>query len=382
MNNLKIIIICTAVALVLLCSCNTGSGTAAFSGGDTLQLKHSELLTIVKHDSFTVVTISDPWNKGKALHTYILVSDTLAGLADRMKAHRTTNETVVRTPLRHAVVTTSVHCGLLVSLGKGGSIGGVCDIEYINQPWIRQQCAKGAIADCGNSTAPTLEKIIAAKADAVLISPFQNSGGYGRLAEWDSPVIEMADYMETSALGRAEWMKFYGMLFGAENKADSLFDAVEQSYNELKTMAKKSRTRKSVIIDKVEGSVWYVPGGHSTIGGIIADANAGYAFADDQNSGSLQLTFETVLEKAGNADVWMYRYGGRQATLETLLAENRGYAEFKAFKDKAVYGCNTTTTTFYEDTPFRPDLLLRDFIIITHPDLTNLGAPKYFTKLK
>ena len=118
------------------------------------------------------------------------------------------------------------------------------------------------------------------------------------------------------------------------------------------------------------------------MGGIIADANAGYAFADDQNSGSLQLTFETVLEKAGNADVWMYRYGGRQATLETLLAENRGYAEFKAFKDKAVYGCNTTTTTFYEDTPFRPDLLLRDFIIITHPDLTNLGAPKYFTKLK
>lgn len=383
MNNLKIIIINAAVALTLLCSCNAGSGTAAFSGGDTLHLKYASLLNIVRHDSFTVVTISDPWNKGKALHTYALVSDTLAELADRMKARLTANATVVRTPLRHAVVTTSVHCGLLVTLGKGGSIGGVCDLGYINQPWIRQQCAKGEIADCGNSTAPTLEKIIAAKADAVLISPFQNSGGYGRLAEWDSPVIEMADYMETSALGRAEWMKFYGMLFGAESEADSLFDAVEKGYNELKATARKSRTRKSVIMDKVEGSVWYVPGGRSTIGRIIADANAGYAFADDKSSGSLQLTFETVLAKAGNADVWMYRYGGRQqATLGMLLAENKGYAEFKAFKDKAVYGCNTTTTTFYEDTPFRPDLLLRDFIIITHPDLSSLGEPKYFTNLK
>lgn len=381
MNNLKIIITCAAVALVLLCSCNAGGGTAAFSGGDTVRLKYAELLTIVKHDSFTVVTIGDPWNKGKTLHTYVLVGEKQAGggMASRFPA----SATVVRTPLRRAVVTTSVHCGLLVGLGKGDAIKGVCDLRYINQPWIKRQYDCGKIADCGNSTAPTLEKIIEIDADAVLISPFQNSGGYGRLDEWGCPIIELADYMETSALGRAEWMKFYGMLFGAEGRADSLFAAVEKNYDALKETAKKSHTRKSVIIDKVEGSVWYVPGGRSTIGGIIADANAGYAFASDKSSGSLQLTFETVLAKAGGSDVWMYRYSGAHpATYTSLLAENNGYAEFKAFKDKAVYGCNTTTTTFYEDTPFRPDWLLRDFIIITHPDLSSLGKPKYFEPLK
>ena len=263
------------------------------------------------------------------------------------------------------------------------AIRGTCDLNYINIPWIKQQHSIGKIADCGNSTTPTLEKIIAIDADAVLISPFQNSGGYGRLDEWGNPIIEMADYMETSPLGRAEWMKFYGLLFGAEKEADSLFNKVEKNYNDLKAIAGKSSTRLSMIIDKVEGPVWYVPGGRSTIGQMIADANAGYAFSDDKSSGSLQLTFETILAKAGNADVWLYRYSPpATASYASLLSEHHGYAQFKAFKERNVYACNTLATTFYEDTPFRPDMLLRDFIIITHPDLKNLGEPKYFTKLR
>ena len=178
-------------------------------------------------------------------------------------------------------------------------------------------------------------------------------------------------------------MKFYGLLFGAEKEADSLFNKVEKNYNDLKAIAGKSSTRLSMIIDKVEGPVWYVPGGRSTIGQMIADANAGYAFSDDKSSGSLQLTFETILAKAGNADVWLYRYSPpATASYASLLSEHHGYAQFRAFKERNVYACNTLATTFYEDTPFRPDMLLRDFIIITHPDLRNLGEPKYFTKLR
>ena len=380
MNSLKIIIN-AAVALVLLCSCNAGGATAAFSGGDTVNLEHAQLLHIIKHKGYTVVTIDDPWNKGKTLHTYILVPDGMKSPVEKDDIGG--NTTLVNIPLKRAVITTSVHCGLVMNLGKDDAIRGTCDLNYINIPWIKQQHSIGKIADCGNSTTPTLEKIISINADAVLISPFQNSGGYGRLDEWGNPIIEMADYMETSPLGRAEWMKFYGLLFGAEKEADSLFNKVEKNYNDLKAIAGKSSTRLSMIIDKVEGPVWYVPGGRSTIGQMIADANAGYAFSDDKSSGSLQLTFETILAKAGNADVWLYRYSPpATASYASLLSEHHGYAQFKAFKERNVYACNTLATTFYEDTPFRPDMLLRDFIIITHPDLKNLGKPKYFTKLR
>lgn len=362
--------------LTALCSCRGGS-TDSGSEGDTVKLKYAELLQITKHSDYTVVKLNDPWNKGKTLHKYILVP------SEKDLPGNIPDGTIVRTPIKKAVITTSVHCKLIMSFGKENCIKGVCDLRYINLPWIKEQCEKGLIADCGNGITPTLEKIIDIDADAIIISPFQNSGGYGRLNEWKRPIIEAADYMETSALGRAEWMKFYGLLFGAEKQADSIFQQIEKNYSLLKKKAHSSRRGKSVILDKVSGSAWYVPGGKSTIGRIIADANAGYPFSYDDNSGSLALPFETILEKAGNADVWLIRYNSPEnATLQSLLSENQGYSQFKSFKNKDVYGCNTYSSTFYEDTPFSPDVLLRDLIIITHPEIKSLGQPKYFEKLK
>ncbi|MDO4159500.1 MAG: ABC transporter substrate-binding protein [Prevotellaceae bacterium] len=377
MNRLLSITITSILVLFTLCSCG-GSSTNSFSdSGDTLSLSYAENIQIINYGEYSVVNLSDPWNKGKTLHTYILVPESKQ-LPDNLP-----EGTVVRTPLKRAVVATSVHCGLIIDLQKGSSIKGVCDLKYINLPWIQQQCAKGNIAECGSGLAPTLEKIIDIDADAILISPFQNNGGYGRLEELKKPIIEMADYMETSALGRAEWMKFYGMLFGAEEQANAIFKSVETDYNNLKALALTSKTRKSIVIDKKSGSVWYVPGGHSTIGRIIIDANADYPFADNDNSGSIPLPFESVFEKAGDCDLWMLRYGSPQpATLKSLVSEYQGYSQFKAFKEGEVYGCNTETSTFYEDTPFHPDMLLRDFIIIAHPDLKGLGETKYFKKLK
>lgn len=363
--------------LISMCSCHGNSTNYGSDGGDTIQLKYAEHLKMVSYGNYTVATLSDPWNKGKVLHTYILIPDSTEIPANLPKG------TIVRTPLKRAVITTSVHCGLIISFGKGNNIRGVCDPRYINLPWIQKQLAQGKITDCGSGITPTLEKIIDINADAIIISPFQNSGGYGRLNEWKKPIIEAADYMETSALGRAEWMKFYGLLFGAEKLADSLFSSVERNYNLLKETAMMSKTKKSVVMDKISSSVWYVPGGMSTIGRIIADANAKYPFADNTNSGGVALPFETVLEKAGDADIWMFRYNSPQtATYKSLLSENQGYSQFKAFKNKEVYGCNTNSNTFYEDTPFHPELLLRDFIIITHPELQILGQPRYFEKLK
>lgn len=390
MNKRLSIIPLIAVVLLLLCSCGGGSTTAAVSGGDTVRFKYAERLTVVKYDGYTVATLADPWNKGRTLHSYILIPDTAKagtqtdgkGLAESLRAQTGAAVTVVHTPLKRAVVASSVYCGLLISLEKGDAIRGVCDLKYINQPWIKEQCRLGRIADCGDASTPTLEKIIDINADAILISPFQNSGGYGRLDEWGNPIIETADYMETSALGRAEWMKFYGMLFGVEDKANSMFNDIEKRYNELVKLARTSTVSKSVLVDKIAGPVWYVPGGRSTLGRVIADANAEYPFSTDNNSGSLQLTFETVLTKAGNTDVWLLRYDGKNPlTYPTLLSENQGYSQFKAFKDRQVYGCNTSTSTFYEDTPFNPDLLLRDIIIITHPDLSGLGSTRYFKKV-
>ena len=127
--------------------------------------------------------------------------------------------------------------------------------------------------------------------------PFENSGGYGRVEKLNIPIIECADYMETSALGRAEWMRFYGLLFGEAQKADSLFAEVEKNYNELKALVAPLSYAPSVISELKNGSAWYVPGGKSTSARIYADAGANYVFADDEHSGSVPLPSKPCLTK-------------------------------------------------------------------------------------
>ena len=376
MSNVRRLLL-TCGILALLCACRGGRSAADVSEGDTLAWRYAERISIVRHDGYDVVTLRNPWKEGKVLHRYVLVPRH-AELPDPLP-----EGTLVHTPLQRAAVFTTVHCALLTTLHREASIVAVADLKYIKIPWIQQQVAEGHIVDCGDGLSPMVEKIIDAQADAILLSPFENSGGYGRLEEIGIPLIECAEYMETSPLGRAEWMRFYGMLFGAEQQTDSLFAVVDSSYQALCREARTSSTRPTVLVDKQVGTVWYVPGGRSTIGQMLADAQCDYPFAADDHSGSLPLPFEAVLEKAGHADVWLFRYDAdAPITMRQLLADQHGYAQLRPTRTGQVYGCNVRTSHFYEQSPFRPDLLLRDFITILHPDLPSHDTLRYYNKIE
>ena len=373
------------ILLTLLFSCTGGRGPSAQEAGDTVSLKYATQLSIVRHKDYTEVVVKNPWKEGKILHSYLLVPDSI----DPQDISHSSLSTVVRTPLRRSVMFTTVHCAMLMSFGCEQSIAGVADLKYIKIPWIHEQVKAGRITDVGEGMSPVVEKIIDQRPDALFLSPFENSGGYGRLEEIGIPIIECAEYMEPSPLARAEWLRFYGMLFGCEARADSLFAVVDSSYNALKSLASKSTVNrklstvnKKVLLDKVTGSVWYVPGGRSTIGQMIQDAGGNYPWADDDHSGSVSLPFEAVLEKAGEADVWLFRYSSdHDITPDELLSEHHGYDQFKAFRSGEIYGCDVERSLFYEESPFRPDWLLGDYIHILHPDIPDLPPLRYYKKL-
>ncbi len=359
----------------LLSSCGNRTGFLQ-EEGDTLKLKYSSLLSVIRYEGYTEVNIRNPWKEGKVLHTYLLVPR-----EGEMPKHHP-HGTVIRTPVERAAVFTTVHCALLTTIGHGENIVGVADLQYIKIPYVQEQVKKGRIADCGNGLSPVVEKIIDVKPEVILLSPFENSGGYGKVEDIDIPLVECAEYMENSPLARAEWMKFYGMLFGEEQKTDSLFAEVDKNYHALKDEVAKAGKGKSVLIDKMVGSVWYVPGGRSTIGQMIKDAGGQYAWADDDHSGSVSLPFEAVLEKAGSAEVWLYRYSSDHVqNYHELLSEYRGYQQLQPFADRNVYGCNVEQSLFYEETPFRPDWLLSDFIRIIHQDIPYKAPLRYYQKL-
>ena len=432
--------------------------------GDTLKMKYAKLLTIVKYGEkgtassdkdaegaeyqYAEVNVANPWKAGTLLHRYILIPKGEEGdkTVTRLALQRTsgmgcTTDTV-RTPVERSAVFIAPHCQLMYELGCQQAIRGVCDLNYINIPDVRKRAAsagkassgnassgnsssenassgnassgkassgnassgnasaQNSIVDCGSSMAPDIERIIALKPEAILVSPFENSGGYGKLDKLHIPIIEAANYMESSPLGRAEWMKFYGMLFGkdknistavagkaseatlpasCELKADSLFAKIEKEYLKLKAEAGKLPKGLSILTERKTGNVWYVPGGQSTIGILLKDANARYIFSDDKHSGSLPMSPEQILAKGSQVDVWAFKYfGGAPLSQVQLLQEYDGYKALAAFSRGNIYQVDTSTVPYFELTSFHPELLLREFIILAHGE--RFGKLKFYKK--
>lgn len=397
-------IIFGALVVLLVVACQGGK-TASGEGGDTLQMKYAELLTIVKHNdgAYTEAIIENPWKKGTTLHKYILVpkgkegDETVARLKDDIRENATlqmgSHCDIVRTPLESNVVFTAPHCQLMYELGCKNAITGVCDKDYINIPDIKERVKLSdgkastsdtdkVIIDCGSSMQPDIERIIALKPEGLFISPFENSGGYGKLDKLHIPIIETADYMETSPLGRAEWMKFYGLLFKSEERSDSLFSSIEKEYLALKAEAAKLPLGLSILTERKMGSVWYVPGGKSTMGILLKDANAKYIFADDTHSGSLAYGPERILSKGTQIDVWAFKYfGGKALSKSDLLAEYEGYKALKTFNQNSIYQVDTSTQPYFELTSFHTEILLREFIILAHPKATQFGKLRFYQHL-
>lgn len=365
--------------LPLLASCGGGGNNASSSqNGEAVSLSHAENLKLTQFPEYVKAEIRNPWDTTKLLHTYLLVPDSI-NLPGNLP-----QGTVVRTPLKNSLVYSSVHNSLITELGAIEAIRGVCDAQYIHQKELADRIESGVVADCGNSMTPNIEKIIKLNPDGILLSPFENSGNYGKLGQLGIPIIECADYMETSPLGRAEWMKFYGLLYGKTEVADYLFSKAESDYLKLKALTAGEEAKPKVLVDRLYGSSWNVPAGHSTMGIFIEDTGGANPFAFIDKSGSKGMAGEQVLHKAGDADVWIVRYSqSNDKTLKELASDNAIYPQFKAFKEGNVYGCNTSKVYFYEEVPFHPQWLLADLISIFHP---NIPLPEsnhhYFSKMQ
>ena len=414
------ILLCGATVALLMAACQGGKTAAADAeAGDTLEMKYAKLLTIVKHGDcedasgngegaeyqYAEVNVANPWKAGTLLHRYILIpkgeegDKTVAMLAKRRSTGARCTTDTVRTPVARSAVFIAPHCQLMYELGCQQAIRGVCDLNYINIPDVRKRAAsagnasaQNSIVDCGSSMAPDIERIIALKPEAILVSPFENSGGYGKLDKLHIPLIEAADYMESSPLGRAEWMKFYGMLFkkdgnapktalaaSCEPKADSLFAKIEKEYLKLKAEAAGYPKGLSILTERKTGNVWYVPGGQSTIGILLKDANARYIFEDDQHSGSLAMSPEQILAKGKQVDIWAFKYfGGAPLSQAQLLQEYDGYKALAAFGRGNIYQVDTSTVPYFELTSFHPELLLREFIILAHGE--RFGKLRFYKK--
>lgn len=382
------------VSFSLLTGCHSNVGKPE---GTPVKMEYSRLLDIVDCGSYRLVTINDPWKTDRVLHRYALVErnsskqESISSPSQKDGSHEEVSDklpdgippevTVVKVPLERICVSTSVHTALMQKLGALGRVASICESKYMLNPAVQAEIKKGRIKDVGSGLNPSVEMIAQLRTDALLMSPFEGAS-YGLLEKTGIPIIECADYMETSALGRAEWMKFYGMLVGREAEANALFEEVRDNYNSLKALVAKEKKHPKLLADLLSGNTWYMPGGGSCYGALYKDAGADYSIASDKASGSQPLSLESVLLGGRDADVWIIKYSRPENfTYASLLQENTIYSEFVPFREHHIYGCNALLTPFYEEVPFRPDILLKDIISILYPNLLPDYKAVYYSPL-
>lgn len=367
-------------ACLLWCSCGQRGQSVE---GTSLPMEHAQLLTVTKADGYTVADIANPWNSGRVLHRYILIPKGTSPAGSLPEG------TVIRTPIDRLIVYSSVHTSIIDMLGHTDRIVGVCEGEYITCRSVQQRLSEGKITDCGNSLSPNVEKIAQVGAHLIIASPFENSN-YGTAEKLGIPILEAADYMELHPLGRAEWVKLFGLLLDCTDLADSLYGAAVDSYMGVRAKVARhldslggDEHRPSLMVERRYGASWNVPGGASYMATMYRDAGAAYIFEDNTSVSNVNMSFESVLQECSQADIWVLKYWSQEPmSYSALQAEYGLYSQFDPFRKRRIYGCNTFNNSYYDDIVIRPGTILEDLAAVFHPDLYPDREPVYYFPLE
>lgn len=368
----------TILFLFLLVSCS--HKIAKIEDGqatDSLELKYAEGFSVRNFEHYKEVVVYSPWVKGTEYARYYLVTDS--------KIKTPAGGVKVKIPLQTLVSTSVTHFEFLSLLGEVETIAGVCSPKIIYNPAILKRVGEGKIADLGDAFNINVEKTLQLKPQAVMMSGYNQNDPYAaRVSQAGIPVLFNNEWMETSLLARAEWIKFVAVFYGKEKAADSIFADVEKRYNELRDKAKAVTHKPNIMAGSNFRGTWYMPAGRSFMGKLFADAGARYFYASDTTTGSLPLNVETVLKNFSQTDIWL---NCSYSSMSDLVKADAKNALFNPAKKLQVYNFNkcllpSTANDFWESAVARPDLLLADVIAILHPDILPGYALVYADKLK
>ncbi len=347
-------------------------------------IKYAKGFKIEKQPSgITIITITSPWPNAENIFTYALVP---LEKAPYITLNTNDYDAIVTTPVKKVIATSTTHIPILESFGVEKSLIGFPSTKYISSKKTRKLIANGQIKEIGKNENINTEMILELQPDLVIGFSINNQNKtYSTIQRSNIPVVYNGDWTEETPLGKAEWIKFIAPFYGLEKKADSIFNNIEAKYLEAKAIAKKATTTPIVLSGAIYKDVWYAPGGNSWASQFIKDANANYIYKDTKNTGSLPLSWETVLEKGQHADFWISP--DQFTTYSDMKNSSAHYAQFDAFKNKNIYSFSGTVgdtggLLYYELGPTKPDLILKDLIHIFHPELLQNYKPFFFKPLE
>ncbi|KPM56213.1 ABC transporter substrate-binding protein [Frankia sp. R43] len=345
------------------CVTSFDEGTDYYPTRSTLE--HAKNFTITYEKAYQVVTVKEPYPDGKP-ESYVLYRcgtpkpELTGDLADAPR---------IETPIDSLYSGSTTHLPLLVDLDRTGILTGVSSAASVVNKDIRGRIDAGKVVEYAGNGQLDTEKVVTAAPD-VLMTGGTDDPAYQKLRDAGIPVVANAEWLESDPLGRAEWVKFMAAFTGDEEKAGKVFDQIEADYDAIVDKVPDSKPVPTLIGTMYQGT-WYMPSGGSYVGKLLADAGASYPWSGEKDTGSLELDFESVFTKSGDAKIWLA--DGEWKTRGDITAEDARYGQFAAFRDGQVWSNNLVIgagggNDYWERGVTRPDLVLGDLAAILHPD--------------
>ncbi len=373
------------IFILILVSCkNTGHKSNKLSKEDpalrqNFNIEYAKSFKVQVVDHGYLVTLTNPWPEAEQTFKYLLYRDE-KGLVKNYEVDES-----LKIPLEKVVVTSTTHIPSLDTLAVLEKLVGFPNTKYISTNKALNLIENGRIKDVGQNEMLNTELLIELNPDAVITFAVK-----GRNKSTESiknsgiPILYNSDWVESQPLGKAEWIKFFGLLFDKADLSQQIFDGIKKEYENAKRIAVKAREEPSVISGALWKDTWYLPAGESWQSAIIADANADYLYANTKGTGSLSLSFESVFEKAKNADFWIAP--AQYTSYSNMYEQHSHYYNFEAFQNGKIFSFSSTLgknggVLYYELAPNRPDLVLKDLIRIFHPELLPDYKPFFFKPL-
>ena len=343
-------------------------------------IQYAKGLEIYKQKGYSLVKITNPWPQAKASFSYILKEKNTI-----IPAHLKSLP-VITVPIQSIVVTSTTHIPALEMLGVENTLIGFPNPDYISSEKTRKRIESGKVREVGKNENLNTEVLIDLAPDVIVSFSLSNSNPtLDNLQKSGLAIMFNGDWTEQSPLGKAEWIKFFGALYGLDAKANTLFSEIENEYKNTLTLVGKATHKPTVLSGGMVQDQWYVPQGESWASLFLKDAKSNYLWAESKGTGSLALPLETVLEKAQEADFWIAP--GDFSSLKEMNDSNPHYKEFASFKNKKVYSYAINKGAkggirYFEWSPTRPDWVLKDLIKIFHPELLPQHQLFFFQKLQ
>jgi len=363
---IRLIFIIGTIAWLTGCNSNRGKSDIAAESPVT-SIKYAKGFNVSTLDKAMLVEVTYPYQGATSGYKYLLVKR-----GDTPPEHDASTK-VIYTPINTIVCTSTTHIPLLDYLEESEKLVGFPTLDYISSEKTRKLIDAGKVQELGVDKGMNIERLAVLKPDLVMgYTMTAEYGQFRKVEELGVPVVINAEYLEEHPLGRAEWIKFMALFFDKEKLANSVFRVIEENYNQTKAKAEKVQQKPTVLSGVVYGDAWFLPGGQNYAAKLLSDAGCQYLWAADSSKGFLQLSFESVYEKANAADLWIGVASFN--TLEEIKNADERYTKFKPYQTKQVYTYNARKGTkggseFLELGYLRPDIILNDLVKIAHPEL-------------